>query len=51
MGCYFSWNCDVYFYRLIVDRCDCGLSRWLGEQEFSIPQNVLDIVYAQTVGW
>jgi len=39
------------FFRLMVDHCDCGLSNWLGQQEFSIPQNVLDIVYAQTIGW
>lgn len=37
--------------RLIVRNCDCGLAKWLGQQEFAIPQNVLGIVYGQTICW
>ncbi|CAB1344572.1 unnamed protein product [Coregonus sp. 'balchen'] len=37
--------------KLIVNYCDCGLAKWWGQQEFAIPQNVLDIVYGQTICW
>ncbi|XP_066569067.1 transmembrane channel-like protein 7 isoform X2 [Amia ocellicauda] len=36
---------------MVVDYCPCSLARWLGRQEFSVPQCVLGLVYGQMVVW
>jgi len=42
----------MFFLRLFVTHySESALAKWLGQQEFSIPGNVLNIVYAQTVAW
>lgn len=38
-------------YRMLVDHCPCKLAQFVGRQEFVVPQNVLGLVYGQTVVW
>ncbi|XP_036394554.1 transmembrane channel-like protein 7 [Megalops cyprinoides] len=37
--------------RMVVDHCSCRLAKFVGRQEFVVPQNVLGLVYGQTVVW
>ncbi|KAG5856356.1 hypothetical protein ANANG_G00007130 [Anguilla anguilla] len=37
--------------RMVVDHCSCKLVKFVGRQEFVVPQNVLGLVYGQTVVW
>ncbi|XP_070811557.1 transmembrane channel-like protein 7 [Pituophis catenifer annectens] len=37
--------------KLIVSHCPIKAFRWVGLQEFAIPDNVLEIVYGQTICW
>ncbi|KAM4016963.1 voltage-gated chloride channel TMC4 [Anomaloglossus baeobatrachus] len=37
--------------KLIVDHCSCKPVQLWGQQEFVVPQFVLDIIYGQTVCW
>ncbi|XP_077979713.1 transmembrane channel-like protein 7 [Glandiceps talaboti] len=37
--------------KLVVTKCICGVTRAIGQQEFEIPKNVLDIIYSQTICW
>ncbi|XP_072012922.1 voltage-gated chloride channel TMC4 [Engystomops pustulosus] len=37
--------------KMIVDHCSCKLVQLWGQQEFVVPQFVLDIIYGQTVCW
>ncbi|XP_043943483.1 transmembrane channel-like protein 4 [Protopterus annectens] len=37
--------------KMLVQHCPCKLLQLWGQQEFIVPQNVLNIVYGQTVCW
>ncbi|KAL8175445.1 UNVERIFIED_CONTAM: Transmembrane channel-like protein 7 [Gekko kuhli] len=37
--------------KLVVTHCSLKACRWCGLQEFDIPDNVLEIVYGQTICW
>lgn len=37
--------------KFLVTRFDCRLTRLIGQQEFNIPNRVLDLVYSQTLCW
>ncbi|KAJ1131529.1 hypothetical protein NDU88_009865 [Pleurodeles waltl] len=37
--------------KMLVQHCSCKPIQFWGQQEFLVPQNVLDIIYGQTVCW
>uniref|UniRef100_K7F8K9 Transmembrane channel-like protein n=1 Tax=Pelodiscus sinensis TaxID=13735 RepID=K7F8K9_PELSI len=48
----FAETVFVHFPRkLLVTYCSWKVIKWCGLQEFAIPENVLEIVYGQTICW
>nr|XP_006819109.1 PREDICTED: transmembrane channel-like protein 7-like [Saccoglossus kowalevskii] len=37
--------------KFLVTKCICGVTKAIGQQEFEITKNVLDIIYSQTICW